>query len=109
AAGASCTYAEGPPPVPLLADLGGEVLKELQPAALTDGPVCGSPPHRFDADLLRVRRIRVVIRAESESAASRGRGSLFTTPGLSLGGSRTVPDQEVTFDVAPRSLNVRRR
>ena len=71
---------------------------------LTDGPVCGQAPHRFDGDLLRVRRIGVTIRLETESAELRGSGPAFLTPGTSSGGTRYVPDIQVTFEVAPRNM-----
>lgn len=104
---ASCAYAAGSSPVPLLEDLGGTALKQIAAAQLTDGPVCGQPPYRFDADLLRVRRIRVTIRLETASAELRGSGPDFATRGTSLDANRYVPDVQVTFDVAPRNVAVR--
>jgi type II secretory pathway pseudopilin PulG len=106
--GPSCVYAEGPPPVPLLADLGGTALKRLTAAQLTDGPVCGASPYRFDADLLRVRRMQVVIRAEAESVELRGTGPRFAHAGIAQGGVRWIPDRQIVFDVAPRNLNLSR-
>jgi hypothetical protein len=94
---ASCAYAPGTPPVPLLADLGGAPLTLLTAPTLTDGPACGQSPNRFDADLLRVRRIGVTIRLEAESAE-------FRTP---ADANRLVPDLQVTFDVAPRNMAIR--
>ncbi len=101
---ASCAYASGSPPVPLLEDLGGRALKVLPAARLTDGPVCGQPPYTFDADLLRVRRIGVAIRLEAESAEFRGRGPAFLTPGSSADANRVIPDVFVAFDVVPRNM-----
>lgn len=83
----SCAYSTGPPPVSLLQDLGGMALKEVAAADLTDGPVCGYPPHRFDADLLRVRRVTVAIRLEASSDR--------------------FSDLQVAFDVVPRNAAVR--
>jgi hypothetical protein len=83
----------------------GELL--LRPAGsrlLTDGPLCGVAPHRFDGDLLRVRRVRVTIRAQAADSALRGSGSDFMIPGVSTGVASDVPDIEVTFDVTPRNL-----
>ncbi len=102
--GSSCAYAPGTPPIPLLDELGGTAPTLVSQARLTDGPICGLSPHRFDADLLRVRRIGVTIRLETESAALRGSGPAFSTPGTSTGGSKYVPDLQVTFDVAPRNM-----
>jgi prepilin-type N-terminal cleavage/methylation domain-containing protein len=99
----NCAYT-GSPPVSLLTNLGGDAPKMLTPGLLTDGPVCGQAPYRFDADLLRVRRVSVTIRLEAESAEFRGRGSAFATPGLSRGGVRFVPDLETRIEVTPRNM-----
>src|SRR5581483_244003 len=97
-------------PVPRLDRLGsgGSTLVPLGAAELTDGPWCpdGSNPHRYDADLLRVRRIGVTLRAESALSALRGpAGVLFTRGGTSRAAGRWVPDQEIRFDVSPANLN----
>jgi len=99
----NCAYA-GSPPVSLLANLGGLAPKPLTSALLTDGPACGQSPYRFDADLLRIRRVSITIRVEAESAEFRGRGGGFATAGLSSGGISTVPDLETTIDVMPRNM-----
>ena len=99
-----CAYTAGSPPASLLQDLGGLALKALTPVQLTDGPSCGVAPNRFDADLLRVRRVRVTLRLEAEAADLRGSGAAFVRPGTSVGAMRYLPDQQVTFDVAPRNL-----
>ncbi len=101
-----CVYAAGPPVMSLLADLGGLVPRALTPVQLTDGPICGVAPNRYDADLLRVRRVRVALRVEAEADALRGAaGPAFARSGSSIGGMRYLPDQEVTFDVAPRNMD----
>jgi len=108
-AGAStCVYGAGDPPIPLLANLGGLAPKRLAPVRLTDGPVCGNAPNRFDGDLLRVMRIAVTIRLETEAAEFRGAGPAFLRPGRSTGGVRYVPDQQVTFEVSPRNMSTTR-
>jgi hypothetical protein len=61
---------------------------ELRPAELTDGPWCGIAPWRFDADLLRVRMLRVSIRLDPVGLAGPGGGGGFG----------------VQFDIAPRNL-----
>ncbi len=104
AGASSCAFA-GSPPVPLLASLGGTAPKPLSDSQLTDGPVCGLAPNRFDADLLRIRRVAVTIRLEAESAEFRGRGSAFATAGLSRSGTKYVPDLQTTIQVAPRNMN----
>jgi prepilin-type N-terminal cleavage/methylation domain-containing protein len=68
-------------------------LVEISPALLTDGPWCpdASASNRFDADLLRIRRIRFVIRVQTPIRELRG---------------RAVPDLEMQLDVTPRNLNL---
>jgi hypothetical protein len=83
----TCVYAAGPPPRPLLAALGGHALAQLAPAELTDGPFCGSAPNRFDADLLRIRRVRVH---------------------LAIGAGSRDQSWELAFDVSPRNVNLSR-
>ena len=80
----NCAYDAGDPPRPLLAPLGGSTIVELPLSRLTDGPFCGVAPNRFDADLLRIRRVRVTLRLQAANAR--------------------VRDFEVTFHVAPRNM-----
>lgn len=79
----------------------------LTAAELRDGPWCpdASDPYRFDADLLRIRRVVIVIRVEAADESLRGsdRG-LFVRPGTGVRG--LVPDQEIRFVVTPRNLNL---
>ena len=84
-------------------------LVELTQAMLTDGPWCGANPSLFDADLLRVRKVRVSIRTQVASPTLRGANTtLFTRPGTARGGERFVPDFSSVFEVAPRNLNLAR-
>jgi hypothetical protein len=86
---------------------GGDGLVKLTPEQLTDGPWCPDAisPGRYDADLLRIRRVRVTLRVQVANPAFRGSsGSLFVHPGTSTGGERYLPDQEIKFDVTPRNL-----
>jgi len=105
---ANCVYGAGTPPVPLLADYGAATPAPVGAAQLTDGPICGLSPHRFDGDLLRIRRIRVTLRAQASDRVVRASGPEYANPGLSAGGSAAVPDVEVTFDVTPRNLQATR-
>jgi prepilin-type N-terminal cleavage/methylation domain-containing protein len=112
-AGENCAFAmQGAAQVPRLARFGvpGDGLVALNAAVLTDGPWCPDSlaPNRFDADLLRVRRVRVSLRAQVASASLRGAGSLFARPGTSRGGGSMVPDAHITVDVAARNLNAGR-
>lgn len=91
----------------LTADAGS--LAALTPAMLTDGPWCGGGTNEFDADLLRVRKVRVTYRVQAANPSLRGTDTrLFRNPGFAAGGERYVPDYTVTFDVTPRNLNLTR-
>ena len=86
---------------------GDDGLVKLTTEQLTDGPWCPDAisPGRYDADLLRIRRVRVTLRVEAANPAYRGSsGSLFVHPGTSTGGERYLPDQQIKFDVTPRNL-----
>ena len=100
----NCAYAAGSPPVPVLTNLGGAAPKLMTASLLTDGPACGPSPHRFDADLLRIRRVSVAIRLEAESPEFRGRGGPFTTAGISRASARRVADLQTIVDIAPRNM-----
>lgn len=93
----------------------GSGLVQMTAASLTDGPWCPSATNnnRFDADLFRLRKIRVTIRTQSGNADFRGSigaggDALFLRPGTSPGGYKLVPDQGIRFDVTPRNLNLGR-
>ena len=95
-----------PAPVPLGTPDAAPVL--MPAAMLTDGPWCPDDgnPNRWDADLLRIRRIGVTLRVQAAIAALRGpAGALFANPGTSTGGGRFVPDLEIRFQISPRNLN----
>jgi hypothetical protein len=79
-------------------------LVPLPVAMFADGPWCGSGSSQFDADLLRVRTVRVSLRVQAVSAAFRGVGPAFVRPGSSRGGYRMLPDGVFTFDVSPANL-----
>lgn len=84
---------------------------ELTQGQLTDGPWCPSAtaPTRFDADLLRIRKVRVTLRVQVAQAALRGpAGVLFSKAGTGRLSDRLVPDQEIRFDIAPRNMNLGR-
>jgi prepilin-type N-terminal cleavage/methylation domain-containing protein len=98
--------------VPRLATLAAGVSPvRLEPATLSDGPFCPDAGHaiRFDADALRIRRVRVTLRVQAAKATLRGpAGLLFTHGGIATRADRYIPDQEIRFDVSPRNLNVAR-
>jgi hypothetical protein len=114
AQGENCTFlvidGEHVPRLSTLAG-GGPRLVELAPAELTDGPWCPNAltPNRFDADVLRIRKIRVTARVQSALASLRGpAGLLFLKAGTARAGEQYVPDVEVQFDIAPRNMNLER-
>jgi hypothetical protein len=114
AQGENCTFlvmdGNHVPRLPVLGG-GGPALVELAPAQLTDGPWCPNDltPNRFDADLLRIRKIRATVRVQSALASLRGpAGALFLKGGTARAGEQYVPDVEVQFDIAPRNMNLDR-
>ncbi|MGH9309422.1 MAG: hypothetical protein ACRD1U_08620, partial [Vicinamibacterales bacterium] len=86
-----------PGPVPSAVPLTG--------AMLSDGPWCGIGGNRFDADLLRVRQVRVTLRLQASDPAVRGadRGR-FRVPGVASQGGAMVQDVTVVAGVGPRNL-----
>jgi len=89
--------------MPVLAGVGGRI--ELTAGMLTDGPWCGQDGMQFDADLLRVRRVRVTLRLQASDPANRGvNPSDFRLRGVARNAAAMVPDATVTVDVAPRNL-----
>jgi len=89
----------------------GTALAPLTAAQLQDGPWCPdeTSANRWDADLLRIRRIGVAIRIEAALAALRGpAGVLFANAGSARAALRWAPDQELRFQVSPRNLNLER-
>jgi len=120
-AGTNCTIDVTGAPVqqvsrlPSLGAVNAGLVKLNDPAnpntSLTDGPWCPDPNNvnKWDADLLRIRKVTVTIRVQAALDALRGpAGTLFTNAGTSRGANSYAPDQEVKFDVAPRNVNLGR-
>lgn len=107
---ANCLYDAGGAyvgPAALIPDDGSMVA--LSSDILSDGPFCGSGPNEFDADLLRIRKVRVTLRVQAASPALRGTNEqLFRQAGTAVGGERVVNDYQLSFEVAPRNLNLAR-
>jgi hypothetical protein len=115
AAGENCTFVNdrSPMPQPRLVALGSgaTALARLTGEQFTDGPWCpdDGAAARWDADLLRIRRVAVSVRVQAAVAALRGpAGLLFTHSGTARSASSWAPDQEIRFDVSPRNLNLGR-
>jgi Prokaryotic N-terminal methylation motif len=83
-------------------------LVPLPQSQLTDGPwrPDAASPGRYDADLLRVRRIRVTLRVQAAAAFRGPAGLLFLRGGTARSSERYLPDREITFDVTPRNLGL---
>ncbi|MGH9241203.1 MAG: PilW family protein [Vicinamibacterales bacterium] len=110
-AGENCTIANaGGQYAPRLAAIGPPGISPLSQAVLADGPWCPDAFHafRFDADLLRVRRVRVQVRLQASRPFRGLAGLLFTNSGSAGGPWRSVPDETITLDIAPRNINVAR-
>lgn len=90
-----------------LATQGGS-LAELPLPMLGDGPWCGNGNNRFDADLMRVRKVRIAVRVEAGSVGVRGSGADFVNTGISGSALRSAPDFSVRFEVTPRNMNLGR-
>jgi hypothetical protein len=83
----------------------GDGLATMPLPMLADGPWCPAPdsPYRFDADLFRVSRIRVVVRTQSPSRWARGQHhGFYARPGSGTDSARLVPDAGVRFDIVVR-------
>ena len=112
-AGENCAFAvQNGQHVPRLPDLSDNVSQvPITEQMLSDGPWCpdAAKPNRFDADLLRVRRVRVTLRVQAGLERLRGMDALrFAKPGTATQSARMVPDQEISFDVTPRNMNLGR-
>lgn len=104
-AGENCTFADAggvhTPRLPRLA--AAAPLVTLPAALLTDGPWCpdADASDRFDADLLRIRRVRVRLRARATMMALTGI-AMARNPGAIWPWS--AGDQELRIQITPRNL-----
>ena len=107
--GENCVFTStGTGHAPRLVALAGTAsLVPLTASSLTDGPWCpdASALNRFDADLLRIRRIVISVRVQAPFPWLRGpRGAQFLNGGSGRDATRLIPDQEIQFAVTPRNL-----
>ena len=117
-AGENCVFAVDPTSglqVPRLPVLGADPNRTapllLTSSELTDGPWCPDAvnANRYDADLLRIRTVAVILRVEAAADGMRGpAGTLFTRAGTAKNITKFLPDQEIRFQVSPRNLNLGR-
>jgi prepilin-type N-terminal cleavage/methylation domain-containing protein len=75
----------------------GGALVPISAAEFTDGPwrPDAADPNRYDQDLLRIRQVSVSLRV----------GSATATPAVPDLAPELVPELDVRFELAPRSLN----
>ena len=92
AAAGTCVYAAWAAAASAAGSVGRRIAQRVVGSELTDGPFCGIAPNRFDADLLRIRRVRVALQVAPVSGAGARQASLF----------------ELSFDVTPHNLNLAR-
>lgn len=105
----NCLYDPAGNPTPM-ATLAGpsDGLVALPLSIFSDGPWCGSGGTQFDADLFRVRAVRVNLRIQATLSAFRARATAFLKPGASRTSDRYLPDLAATFMIAPRNLGASR-
>lgn len=84
----------------------GGSLVELPLTALNDGPWCGAGANRFDADLLRIRRIAVTVRTQATGDEFRSVGPDFAVSGRNRDALRYLPDFVMHFEVTPRNMGL---
>ena len=81
----------------------GDGMAAIPLSALQDGPFVGSGDLLFDADIRRVRTVRVAIRVETGMDAMRGTDPRFFARPGSATSERTIADLVTTLDVAVRN------
>jgi hypothetical protein len=86
----------------------GGSLAALPLSMLNDGPWCGANNNRFDADLLRIKKVRATVRVQASQSALRGTGSGFTVAGTGTSALGVLRDYTLSFDVSPRNMNLGR-
>lgn len=91
---------------PLVSD--GGSLAPLPLNILNDGPWCGGGDNRFDADLLRVKKVRVTLRVQASQAQFRGTGAEYTQSGFNTHALKSLPDYSIRFEISPRNMNLGR-
>jgi hypothetical protein len=102
----NCLYDAAGAPLSAMPVLPGAVgsLVSLDLSMFADGPWCGTGPTPFDADLLRVRAVRMTARLHTLNAALRGAGAWFGVPGSARESALLVPDVMLRADVTPPNL-----
>ena len=86
----------------------GSSLVELTEDILRTGPLCGAVPNQFDADLYRVKKVRVTVRIQAPDDMRGGDAFLFRNPGGGRSAYKYVPDYEMSFEISPRNMTLTR-
>ena len=90
-------------------DDAGRLARAAAADILNDGPWCGAGSNRFDADLLRVRKVRITLRVQAGSDMMRGTSGDFAVAGTHA--ECGAPDARtigVRFEISPRNMNLGR-
>lgn len=83
----------------------GGTMAPLSAAILQDGPWCGVGAEPFDADLLRIRAIRLILRLQTGNRSRRGTDARwFRNPGSAVDSAGLVKDLTVRTIVTPPNL-----
>jgi hypothetical protein len=107
---ANCLYDAAGNPVggmSVLVAQGGS-LAPLPLSMLNDGPWCGAGDNQYDADLLRVARVRVTVRVQASQTAMRASGADYLVSGTGTQALGALRDYTLQFDVSPRNMNLGR-
>lgn len=106
--GTNCVMSGGTPRLATLtADTGS--LVQLPSDLFTDKApaMCGAGTNQFDPDLLRIRKVNVVLRVQASDPSMRGTDTrFFARPGTGVGPGGWIPDYEVRYEISPRNLNL---
>jgi hypothetical protein len=110
ASGTNCVMAAGVPRLATLAATTGSLVR-LNPSIFTDKApdMCGADgsTNQFDPDLLRIRKVTVLLRVQASDPTMRGTDArFFRKPGVGAGADGWMPDYEIRFEVSPRNLNL---
>jgi prepilin-type N-terminal cleavage/methylation domain-containing protein len=80
-------------------------LGPLDATMLEDGPWCGAGSQPFDADLLRIRAVRVTLRVQAGDLALRGSDTAwFRNAGTAVESARLVKDVTLRTSITPPNL-----
>jgi prepilin-type N-terminal cleavage/methylation domain-containing protein len=104
---ANCLYDSAGTPLPFPGvGVSGDTFVAIPLEQFTNGPWCGAGGVEFDADLLRVRRVRVTLTLQASSRAMRGRGAGFVSSGTNVSVWNRLADLVVVIDTAPRNFRL---